>query len=38
MRKIMYESKIRNLGWKPEIDLKEGIALAYHNYLEGLTR
>ena len=37
MRKIMDVSKIRNLGWKPEIDLKEGIALAYHNYLEGLT-
>jgi GDP-L-fucose synthase len=38
MRKIMDVSKIRNLGWKPEVDLKEGIALAYQNYLEGLTR
>lgn len=33
MRKIMDVSKIRNLGWAPEIDLRRGIALAYENYL-----
>lgn len=38
MRKIMDVSKIRNLGWAPEIDLKEGISLAYSSYLEGLKR
>lgn len=38
MRKIMDVSKIRNLGWKPEIDLRAGIALAYQHYLEGLIR
>ena len=38
MRKIMDVSKIRNLEWKPEIALEAGMALAYHNYLEGLTR
>ena len=33
MRKIMDVSKIRNLGWKPEIDLEAGIALAYQDML-----
>jgi GDP-L-fucose synthase len=36
MRKIMDVSKIRNLGWAPETDLRRGIALAYENYLCGL--
>ncbi len=35
MRKIMDVSKIRNLGWKPEIDLPNGIALVYEDYLGG---
>src|SRR3989338_3127396 len=34
MRKIMDVSKIRNLGWAPEIDLRRGIALAYEDYLD----
>ncbi len=34
MRKIMSVSKIRNLGWVPEIDLRRGIALAYEDYLD----
>lgn len=34
MRKIMSVSKIRNLGWEPEIDLRRGIALAYEDYLD----
>jgi GDP-L-fucose synthase len=33
LRKIMDLSKIRNLGWAPEIDLRRGIALAYESYL-----
>lgn len=36
MRKIMDVSKIRNLGWAPEIDLRRGIGLAYKNYLSAL--
>lgn len=33
MRKIMNVSRIRNLGWAPRVDLREGIALAYEDYL-----
>lgn len=33
MRKIMDVSKIRNLGWTPETNLRRGIALTYENYL-----
>ncbi|WP_223293738.1 GDP-L-fucose synthase family protein [Gallionella capsiferriformans] len=33
MRKIMDVSKMRNLGWKPEIALEAGIALAYEDML-----
>ena len=35
MRKIMDNSKICNLGWKPEMELHSGIALAYQSYLAG---
>jgi len=34
MRKIIDVSKIRDLGWSPEIDLSSGIALTYADYLE----
>jgi GDP-L-fucose synthase len=34
MRKIMDVSKIRNLRWAPEIDLRRGIAMAYEDYLD----
>jgi GDP-L-fucose synthase len=37
MRKIMDVSKMRNLGWQPTIDLNEGIALAYQDYLSSAT-
>ncbi|MDP1666472.1 MAG: GDP-L-fucose synthase [Methylobacter sp.] len=37
MRKVLDVSKIRNQGWVPKIDLKEGIALAYNSYLESLS-
>lgn len=33
MRKIMDVSKIRNLGWQPEIDLRRGIAMTYEDFL-----
>jgi GDP-L-fucose synthase len=33
MRKIMDVSKMAALGWKPEIDLNRGIALAYQSFL-----
>jgi len=33
MRKVMDVSKIRNLGWKPEIALEAGIVLAYQDML-----
>ncbi|MGZ3240937.1 MAG: GDP-L-fucose synthase family protein [Methylobacter sp.] len=34
MRKIMDASKIRDLGWRAEIDLRSGIAMAYEDYLD----
>lgn len=34
MRKVMDVSRINALGWKPEINLRRGIALAYANYLD----
>lgn len=37
MRKIMDVSKIRNLNWKPKIDLKAGVTLAYTRYLDALS-
>jgi GDP-L-fucose synthase len=33
-RKLMNVSKINNLGWKHKVDLKEGIALAYQDFLK----
>lgn len=33
-RKIIDSSQIRNLGWRPEIDLREGIARTYKWYIE----
>jgi GDP-L-fucose synthase len=32
-RKLMDSSRINALGWKPQVDLKEGIAKAYADYL-----
>ena len=32
-RKLMDSSRINSLGWTPQIDLKEGIAHAYQDYL-----
>ena len=35
-RKLMDSSRLRNLGWAPKVYLKEGIALAYEDYLSRL--
>ena len=37
-RKLMDNSKLRNMGWKPIIHLKEGIALAYNDFLHSNYR
>ncbi|MBB3465076.1 GDP-L-fucose synthase family protein [Rhizobium sp. BK377] len=34
-RKLMSADKLRRLGWSPKIVLKEGIADAYHSFLNG---
>ena len=35
-RKLMDSSKIHSLGWRPVIDLREGLARAYANFLSGV--
>ena len=35
-RKLMDVSKLHQLGWKHKIELKEGLALTYQNYLSAL--
>ena len=37
-RKLMDSSRLRQLGWKPQIDLETGIGLAYEDYLSRLPR
>lgn len=37
-RKLMDATKLRNMGWQPKISLKEGISLAYHDFLQGNYR
>ena len=37
-RKLMDSSRILALGWRPEIDLKTGIRLAYEEFLERSSR
>ena len=36
-RKLLDISKIKKLGWKPQISLKEGIAMAYRDFLNQLN-
>lgn len=33
MRKVLDNSKIHNMGWRPNVDFEEGIVIAYHDYL-----
>jgi len=35
MRKVMSVDRIRSMGWVPMTGLKDGISLAYNNFLEG---
>jgi len=37
-RKVMDVSRIRNLGWAPTTQLREGLALAYEDFLRDGTR
>lgn len=37
-RKLMDTTKMRNLGWKPSIHLRDGIQLAYQDFLSGKYR
>ena len=32
-RKLLSTSQINNLGWKPSIELKTGITIAYEDFL-----
>jgi GDP-L-fucose synthase len=36
-RKLMDVSKLHALGWKHKIELKEGIALAYQDFLTNIS-
>lgn len=38
MRKVMDVSRIKKLGWSPTVDLREGIALAYANFMSGVSK
>jgi GDP-L-fucose synthase len=37
-RKLMDATKLRNMGWQPKVSLKEGITLAYNDFLNGKYR
>ena len=38
MRKIMDISRICALGWKPKVVLRDGIALAYRDFINGVSK
>ena len=35
-RKLMDNTKLRNLGWEPEISLKDGLRDAYQWYVDNI--
>lgn len=37
-RKLMSADKLRGMGWKPKIELKEGVGLAYLQFLENIKK
>ena len=37
-RKLLDSSRMRALGWRPRISLKDGIAAAYKDFLDGSER
>lgn len=37
-RKLMDVKRLRSLGWQPRIDLRDGLALAYQDFLAGMRR
>lgn len=37
-RKLMDATKLRSMGWKPKINLEEGIGIAYQDFLKGHFR
>lgn len=37
-RKLLEVSRLTNLGWQPSVNLKEGIAKTYQNYIDGLGK
>jgi GDP-L-fucose synthase len=36
-RKLMDSSKMQGMGWKPKIQLKEGLIETYKRYVENLA-
>jgi GDP-L-fucose synthase len=34
LRKLLDSSKIKRLGWEPKVPLKEGLSMAYQNFLD----
>lgn len=36
LRKLLDTAKLRNLGWKPKIDLRSGIGMAYRDFVQSL--
>jgi GDP-L-fucose synthase len=37
-RKLMDVGRMKSLGWRPRVGLRDGLALAYADFLEGLRR
>jgi GDP-L-fucose synthase len=37
-RKLMDVSRVKALGWKPRVDLDQGLAIAYRDFLAGGRR